>query len=255
MQLQLKNPLIVFDLETTGIDISTDKIVEISMIKIMPNGKEENITHRINPEMPIPAAATQIHGIHDEDVKDSPTFKSIAKKIAAFIEGCDIAGYNSMRFDVPLLVEEFLRADIEVDFRSHRQIDVQNIFHKMEQRTLVAAYKFYCNKDLENAHSAAADTKATYEVLLAQLDKYQDLKNDVEYLSEFSSKTKNVDYAGRIILNEQGEEIFNFGKHKGKKVTHVLATEPSYYAWMLDSNFTLDTKRTLTQIKLRGFGK
>jgi DNA polymerase-3 subunit epsilon len=212
-------------------------------------------TRRINPTIPIPPQVTVIHGITNEDVKDCPTFKEIAKNLASYIEGCDFAGYNSTKFDIPMLAEEFLRADVEVDFRNRRLIDVQNIFHRMEQRTLVAAYKFYCQKNLENAHSAEADTRATYEVLQAQLDRYKDLPNDMDYLSEFSSKTKNADYAGRIVFNEKGEEIFNFGKHKGHSVAEVLLTEPSYYSWMMNGDFALDTKRILTQIKLRSFIK
>ncbi|GHT15701.1 DNA polymerase III subunit epsilon [Bacteroidia bacterium] len=255
MQLQLKKPLLVFDLETTGTDIARDRIVEIAMVKIMPNGTEQVKTQRLNPTIPIPAEATQVHHISDADVKNCPTFKQEAKNIYAFMEGCDLAGYNSLHFDVPLLVEEFLRVGMDVDLRSCQHIDVQNIFHKMEQRTLVAAYKFYCHNDLVDAHSAVADTQATYEVLKAQLDKYKDLQNDVKYLSEFSTKTKNVDYAGRIVIDDKGNEVFNFGKHKGKRVTDVLTAEPSYFDWMLKSEFALDTKRVLTQIKLRGFGK
>ncbi|GHU94345.1 DNA polymerase III subunit epsilon [Bacteroidia bacterium] len=255
MQLQLKKPLLVFDLETTGTDIARDRIVEIAMVKIMPNGTEQVKTQRLNPTIPIPAEATQVHHISDADVKNCPTFKQEAKNIYAFMEGCDLAGYNSLHFDVPLLVEEFLRVGMDVDLRSCQHIDVQNIFHKMEQRTLVAAYKFYCHNDLVDAHSAVADTQATYEVLKAQLDRYKDLQNDVKYLSEFSTKTKNVDYAGRIVIDDKGNEVFNFGKHKGKRVTDVLTAEPSYFDWMLKSEFALDTKRVLTQIKLRGFGK
>ncbi|MDR1225378.1 MAG: 3'-5' exonuclease [Prevotellaceae bacterium] len=255
MQLNLKNSLVVFDLETTGVDVARDRIVEISIIKIIPDGTEEVKTHRVNPTVPIPPEASKIHGISDEDVRDCPTFKDIAKSLVKFIEGCDIAGYNSTRFDVPVLVEEFLRAGVEVDFRSRRMIDVQNIFHRMEQRTLVAAYKFYCQKELKHAHSAEADTRATYEVLQAQLDRYPDLQNDMDYLSEFSSKTKNADYAGRIVFDEKGSEVFNFGKHKGCRVLDVLQREPSYYSWMMNGDFALDTKRVLTQLKLREFGK
>ncbi len=255
MQLALKNPIIFLDLETTGVDVAKDKIVEISLIKISPNGAEEVKTRRINPTIPIPPETTKIHGISDEDVKDCPTFREVAKSLAAFIEGCDFAGYNSTKFDIPMLAEEFLRAGVEVDFRTRRLVDVQNIFHRMEQRTLVAAYKFYCQKDLTNAHSAEADTRATYEVLQAQLDRYPDLKNDVDFLSEFSAKNKNVDYAGRIIYDEKGDEVINFGKHKGRKVADVLRAEPSYYDWIMKGDFTLDTKRVLTQIRLRSFGK
>lgn len=255
MQLNLKNPLVVFDLETTGVDVARDRIVEISTIKVMPDGTEEVKTRRINPTIPIPAEVTKIHGISNDDIKDCPTFKEIAKNLAKYIEGCDVAGYNSTKFDVPILVEEFLRANVEVDFRNRRMVDVQNIFHRMEQRTLIAAYKFYCQKELDNAHSAEADTRATYEVLQAQLDRYPDLKNDVDYLSEFSSKTKNADYAGRIVFDETGNEVFNFGKHKGISVLTVLQREPSYYSWIMNGDFALDTKRVLTQIKLREFGK
>lgn len=255
MQLALKNPIIFLDLETTGVDVAKDKIVEISLIKISPNGAEEVKTRRINPTIPIPPETTKIHGISDEDVKDCPTFREVAKSLAAFIEGCDFAGYNSTKFDIPMLAEEFLRAGVEVDFRTRRLVDVQNIFHRMEQRTLVAAYKFYCQKELTNAHSAEADTRATYEVLQAQLDRYPDLKNDVDFLSEFSAKNKNVDYAGRIIYDEKGDEVVNFGKHKGRKVADVLRAEPSYYDWIMKGDFTLDTKRVLTQIRLRSFGK
>lgn len=251
----MKIPLAVLDLETTGVDVSRDRIVEISIIKIMPNGGEVVKTMRINPTIPIPAEATKVHGITDEDVKDCPVFKEVAKSLAAYLEGCDIAGYNSIKFDIPLLVEEFLRADVDVDFRSRHLVDVQNIFHRMEQRTLVAAYKFYCQKDLANAHSAEADTRATYDVLLAQLDRYSELQNDMAFLAEFSSKSRNVDYAGRIALDGNGNEIINFGKYKGKKVVDVLAKDPSYYSWIMNSDFTLDTKRMLTQIRLRSINK
>ncbi|MDR3365535.1 MAG: 3'-5' exonuclease [Prevotellaceae bacterium] len=255
MHLNLKNPIAVFDLETTGVDVARDRIVEISIIKVTPNGSEEVKTWRINPTIPIPPEVTQVHGISNEDVKDCPTFKEVAKDLAAYLEGCDVAGYNSTRFDVPLLVEEFLRAGMNVDFRNRHLVDVQNIFHRMEQRTLAAAYKFYCQKELTNAHSAEADTRATYDVLLAQLDRYSELQNDVAFLAEFSAKNRNVDYAGRVVLDSDGNEIINFGKHKGKKVADVLAKEPSYYTWIMNGDFTLDTKRVLTQIKLRGISK
>lgn len=250
MELSIKNPIIIFDLETTGVDVAKDRIVEISIIKVMPNGDEEVKTRRINPEMPISLQSTAIHGISDDDVKDCPTFKEIAKSLAQFIEGCDIVGYNSIKFDVPMLVEEFLRSGVEIDLRKRKMIDVQNIFHKMEQRTLSAAYKFYCEKDLIDAHSAEADTRATYEILKAQLDRYEDLKNDVGYLSEFSTRTRNVDYAGRIVFNEKDEPVFNFGKHKGKRVKDVLTQEATYYSWMMNGDFALDTKRVLTEIRL-----
>ena len=256
MELNLKNPIVFFDLETTGVDTVHDRIVEISFLKVHPNGKEETKTKRINPEMHIPESSTAIHGISDEDVKDCPTFKQIAKSLADQIEGCDLAGFNSSRFDVPLLAEEFLRAGVDIDFSKRKMIDVQIIFHKREQRTLEAALKFYCDKTLENAHSAEADTKATYEVLKAQLDRYPDLVNDIEALaSEYSFFNNNVDLAGRIIKDENGVEVFNFGKHKGKSVSEVLKREPSFYAWMMDADFPLNTKQILTKIKLREISK
>jgi len=251
MQINLVNPLIFIDLETTGINVNKDRVVEISMLKVFPNGKEESKTRRINPEMPIPPEATAIHGITDEDVKDCPRFKTIAKSLAAQIEGCDLAGFNSNRFDIPLLAEEFLRADVDIDLSKRKFVDVQTIFHKMEQRTLSAAYKFYCNKDLELAHSAEIDAKATYEVLKAQLERYADLKNDINFLSEFSSFNNNVDFAGRMIYNAKREEVFNFGKYKGRLVTEVFNIDPSYYSWILNGDFALNTKKILTEIRLR----
>ena len=255
MQLNLKNPLVFFDLETTGIDIAKDRIVEISMVKVMPNGEEIVKTRRINPGMPIPPESTAIHGMTDEDVKDCPKFKEIAKSLAAQIEGCDLAGFNSNRFDIPMLAEEFLRAGVDVDLNRRKFIDVQTIFHKMEQRNLTAAYKFYCNKDLANAHSAEADTMATYEVLKAQLDRYPELENDVNFLSKYSSFTNNVDFAGRMVYNEKGQEVINFGKYKGRVVEEVLKSDPSYYAWIMNGDFPLNTKKMLTEIRLRGFNK
>lgn len=255
MQLNLKNPLVFFDLETTGIDIAKDRIVEISMVKVMPNGEEIVKTRRINPGMPIPPESTAIHGITDEDVKDCPKFKEIAKSLAAQIEGCDLAGFNSNRFDIPMLAEEFLRAGVDVDLNRRKFIDVQTIFHKMEQRNLTAAYKFYCNKDLANAHSAEADMMATYEVLKAQLDRYPELENDVNFLSKYSSFTNNVDFAGRMVYNEKGQEVINFGKYKGRVVEEVLKSDPSYYAWIMNGDFPLNTKKMLTEIRLRGFNK
>ena len=223
-------------------------------MKVHPNGKEECKTRRINPEMPIPPESTAIHGITDEDVKDCPTFKEIAKSLAAQIEGCDLAGYNSNRFDIPLLAEEFLRAGVDIDLNKRKFIDVQTIFHKMEQRTLSAAYKFYCDKSLENAHTAEADTMATYEILKAQLDRYpDDLQNDMEFLSKYSSFTNNVDFAGRMVYNEDGKEVINFGKYKGKLVEEVLKNDPGYYSWIMNGDFPLNTKKVLTEIKLRGF--
>ncbi|MCD7971977.1 MAG: 3'-5' exonuclease [Candidatus Azobacteroides sp.] len=255
MELNLKNPLIFFDLETTGMNIAKDRIVELSYLKVYPNGKEECKTLRINPEIPIPAFATAIHGISDEDVADAPTFKSIAKNLAKEFEGCDLAGYNSNRFDIPLLAEEFLRADIDLDMRKRKFIDVQTIFHKMEQRTLSAAYKFYCSKELEDAHTAEADTKATYEVLKSQLDRYSGLQNDVAFLANYSTFTKNMDFAGRIVYNEKEKEVFNFGKYKNRPVAEVLKEDPGYYGWIMQGDFTLDTKKVLTNIKLREFNK
>lgn len=252
MELNLKNPLIFFDLETTGINITKDKIVEISYIKIYPNGKKETKTLRINPGMPIPPESTAIHHITDEDVADAPTFKEVAKELANTFEGCDIAGFNSNRFDLPLLSQEFLNAGVDVDFSRRKFIDVQTIYHKMEQRNLSAAYKFYCGKNLNDAHSALADTAATYEVLKAQLDKYPSLENSVDFLSSFSTQNKNVDLAGRIIYNDKGVEVFNFGKYKGRSVEDVLQHDTGYYGWMMNGDFPLNTKQVLTRIKLRG---
>ena len=251
MELNLKRPIIFFDLETTGVDTANDRIVEISMIKIMPNGEEIVRTRRINPQMHIPEQATAIHGITDEMVKDEPTFAQIAKSMAQFIEGCDFGGFNSNRFDLPMLVEEFLRVGVDADFKNRQFIDVQTIFHKMEQRTLVAAYKFYCDKDLTEAHSAEADTRATYEVLKAQLDRYPDLQNDITALAEFSERGQTADFAGRIGYNDKGEEIFNFGKHKGRKVEDVFREDPSYYSWMINGDFPLYTKKVITEIYIR----
>ena len=255
-KLNLKNPIIFFDLETTGTDINKDRIVEISYIKLYPNGNEESKNMRINPGMHIPESSSQVHGITDDDVKDCPLFKDVAKSIAKVFEGCDIAGFNSNRFDIPLLVEEFLRVGVDLDLRKHKFIDVQNIYHKLEKRTLIAAYKYYCGKNLEDAHSALADTKATYEVLQAQLDHYpNELKNDVNFLSEFSTMTKTVDFAGRMAYDENGNEVFTFGKYRGMKVTDVLHRDPGYFGWILQGDFTLDTKRELMKIRLREQGK
>ncbi|MBN2167070.1 MAG: 3'-5' exonuclease [Marinilabiliaceae bacterium] len=253
MELNLKNPIVFFDLETTGINITTDRIVEISILKINIDGSKEEKTLRINPEMPIPPKVTKIHGITDADVADCPTFKDVAKTLLQFMDKCDIGGYNSTKFDIPLIAEEFLRAGLDIDIKKRKLIDVQTIFHKMEKRTLEAAYRFYCDKDLANAHSASADTNATYEVLKAQLDRYPDLKNDMEYLADFSSHNRNVDFVGRIILNENDDEVFNFGKYKGKKVEEVLESDSGYYGWMMNGDFPLYTKKVLTAIKLRKF--
>lgn len=251
MEISIRNPLVFIDLETTGIDVVNDRIVEISALKIMPTGKQEIKTRRVNPTIPIPAEATAVHGISNDDVKDEPTFKEIAKSLAQFLEGCDMAGFNSNKFDFPLLAEEFLRADVDFDFRKRKFIDVQTIFHKMEKRTLEAAYKFYCNKDLMGAHSAEADAIATFEVLKSQLDRYPDLQNDIDFLAEFSTHKQNVDFAGRIVYDENGVEVFNFGKHKGKPVEDVFTKEPSYYSWMMNGDFPLYTKKVLTNIYLR----
>ena len=248
MKINIKNPIIFFDLETTGINVAEDRIVEISYIKVYPNGKEESETIRVNPGIHIPEGATALHGITDADVAEAPTFKEIAKHISKVFEGCDLAGYNSDRFDIPLLAEEMIRADAKFDVSRRKMIDVQTIFHKMEQRTLAAAYKFYCGKTLENAHSAGADTRATYEVLQAQLDRYPELPNDVAALSEFSSFNRNVDFAGKMVYDENGCEVFNFGKYKGKKVIDVFKKDPSYYDWMMKGIFTLNTKKTLTEL-------
>ncbi|MDR3185172.1 MAG: 3'-5' exonuclease [Prevotellaceae bacterium] len=251
MQLNLRNPLVFFDVETTGLDIATDRIVEISILKVMPDGQEDQKTFRLNPTVPIPEQVTKIHGITDADVANCPVFKEIACTLAKYIEGCDVAGYNSIKFDIPMLAEEFLRAGIAFDFRKRKLIDVQTIFHKMEQRTLSAAYKFYCNKELQDAHSAAADAYATYEILQAQLDRYETLTNDMGKLSEFSMQRRNLDYAGRVILDEKDVPIINFGKYKGQKALEVIAKDPSYYAWIMNSTFTLDTKRVFTDLRIK----
>ena len=229
MKLNLKNPIVFFDLETTGTNINTDRIVEICYLKVYPNGNEETKTMRINPEMHIPEQSSAIHGIYDADVADCPTFKEVAKEIARDIEGCDLAGFNSNRFDIPVLAEEFLRAGVDIDMMKRKFIDVQVIYHKLEQRTLSAAYKFYCGKNLEDAHTAEADTRATYEVL-------------------------NVDFAGRIVYDDKGVEVFNFGKYKGMSVSEVLQKDPGYYSWILNGDFTLNTKNVLTKIRLRESG-
>jgi DNA polymerase-3 subunit epsilon len=255
MELNLRKPLVILDLETTGVSIASDRIVEFSALKVSPGGAEEWLTMRINPGIPISPEATRIHGISDADVANEPHFKDVAKKIAAFLEGCDLAGFNSMKFDIPILCEEFLRVNVDFNPARHRYVDVQVIFHKKEQRTLGAAYKFYCHRELENAHSAQADTAATYEILKAQLDRYPDLENDIEKLSSFSAFNNNADLAGRIVFNEQGVEVFNFGKHKGKPVEMVFKEEPSYYSWMMNGDFPLNTKQVLTAIKVRSFGK
>lgn len=255
MKLNLKRPIVFFDLETTGTDISKDRIVEICYIKVYPDGREVEYTKRVNPGMHIPECASAVHGIYDEDVKDAPLFKDVAREIANEFEGCDIAGFNSNRFDLPLLAEEFLRAQVDIDLSRHNAIDVQVLYHKREPRTLAAAHRFYCGEDFDNAHSALADTRATYNVLKAQLDHYDDLENDMDVLAKESSFTRNVDFAGRIVYDENEREVFNFGKYKGMPVDAVLDRDPGYYGWMMNGEFSLNTKQVLTRIKLRGFKK
>lgn len=252
MNLKLHRPLAFFDLETTGVVIGMDRIVELGILKILPDGTKTNKTWRINPEMHIPEAVSKIHGIYDKDVADCPTFKEVANDVNHYLQNVDLAGYNSNRFDVPLLVDEFLRAGIEFDIRDRKLIDVQHIFHKMEQRTLIAAYKFYCNKELIDAHSAEADVRATYEVLEAQLERYSDqLKPDASFLHSFCNNIKNVDLAGRIVYDDKKREVFNFGKYKGRLVADVFKSDPSYYDWMLKGDFSRDTKQVVTALRLR----
>lgn len=255
MELNLRKPLVVLDLETTGVSIASDRIVEFSALKVSPGGAEEWLSMRLNPGIPISPEATRVHGITDTDVANEPHFRDVARRIAAFLEGCDLAGFNSMKFDIPILCEEFLRVNVDFNPARHRYVDVQVIFHKKEQRTLSAAYKFYCDKELENAHSSKADAAATYEILKAQLDRYPDLENDIGKLSSYSAFNNNADLAGRIIFNEQGQEVFNFGKHRGKPVEQVFREEPSYYSWMMNGDFPLNTKQVITAIKVRSFGK
>jgi len=253
MELKLSKPIVFFDLETTGINIANDRIVEISILKVYPNGNKESKTWLVNPEMEIPKEVIAIHGITNEKVATEPTFSMLAKEISQLIEGCDLAGFNSNRFDIPLLAEEFLRVGIDFDMKNRVGVDVQVIYHKKEQRTLSAAYQYYCGKSLENAHSAEADTNATYEILKAQLDKYDDLENNIKYLHEFSSHKKRADFAGFIMFNDKDEEIFTFGKYKGKPVADVLAKDKGYYSWIQKADFPLYTKKVLTAIKLRNF--
>lgn len=253
MELKLTRPICFFDLETTGVNISKDRIVEVSILKILPNGNKESKTWLVNPEMPIPAETTAVHGITDEKVANEPTFKELAVEISKMIAGCDLGGYNSNKFDIPLLAEEMLRVGLDFDMTNNVAVDVQNIFHKMEQRTLVAAYKFYCNKDLTNAHSAEFDTLATYEVLKSQLDKYPELENDTKFLAEFSSRRRTADFAGFIAFDEEDREVFTFGKHKGRLVDDVLEKEPGYFGWIQNADFPLYTKKILTAIRLRKF--
>ncbi|MBC9796954.1 3'-5' exonuclease [Sinomicrobium weinanense] len=251
MELKLTRPICFFDLETTGTDVAKDRIVEISVLKVYPNGNKESKTWLVNPEMPIPEPSSAIHGITDEKVANEPTFRELSREIYNMIKDSDLAGYNSNRFDIPLLAEEMLRADVDFDMKNRLAVDVQTVFHLMEKRTLEAAYKFYCDKDLANAHSAEADTTATYEVLKSQLDRYDQLENDIKFLSEFTTRKQTADFAGYIVFNEQGEEMFGFGKHKGKLVEEVLEKEPGYFGWILNADFPLYTKKVLTAIKLR----
>lgn len=251
MELKLSKPICFFDLETTGIDITKDRIVEISILKVYPNGNKESKTWLVNPTIPIPKAASDVHGITNERVAGEPTFKELAKQIHNMIKDSDLAGYNSDRFDIPLLAEEMLRAEVDFDLGNRVSVDVQTIFHKMEQRTLSAAYKFYCGKDLIDAHTASADTNATYEILKAQLDRYDSLENNIKKLSEFTYRKQIADFAGFIGYNDKGEEIFTFGKHKGKRVEDIFDEEPGYFGWLLGADFPLYTKKILTAIKLR----
>ena len=261
MELNLKNPIIFFDLETTGVDITNDRIVEISLVKVSPGSSEPEVkTRRIRPvddkgqTMHIPEEASAVHGIYDEDVADAPAFRQIAKSLADYIKGCDLGGFNSNRFDVPILAEEFLRGGVDIDLKKRKFVDVQTIFHKKEQRTLTAAYKFYCGRTLEDAHSAQADTLATYEVLKAQLDRYEadgDLPNDIAALAEYSTQSRFVDFAGRIVYDDKDREVFSFGKHKGRLVEEVFQKEPSYYDWIMNGDFPLYTKQVVTRIKTR----
>ena len=251
MELTLNRPIVFFDLETTGINIAKDRIVEISILKVNPDGREESETWLVNPEMEIPKEAIDIHGITNERVVNAPIFKELAGKVHDFIADCDLAGFNSSRFDIPLLAEEMLRAGVDFDMNDRVSVDVQVIFHKKEERNLRAGYQFYCGKDLENAHSAAADTRATYEILKAQLDRYEDLQNDVDFLHKFSTFQKRADFAGFIQYDQEGAEVFTFGKHKGRKVTEVLKQDRGYYAWIQQADFPRYTKKVLAAIKER----
>lgn len=251
MSLKLTRPLLFFDIESTGLSIAYDRIVELCFIKIHPNGNEESQTLRFNPLIPISPEASEVTGITNADVADCPTFKEKAAELAQIFSGCDIAGYNSNSFDVPLLVEEFLRAGVDFDISKAKLVDVQTIFFKKEPRNLTAAYRFYCDKDLQEAHSALADTRATYEVLKAQLERYPDLVGEVNFLSEFTKRNDNVDLVGRIVYNEQRQEVFNFGKYRGKPVVEVLQRDPGFYAWMMQGDFTQNTKQVLTKLRLR----
>ncbi|WBL26671.1 3'-5' exonuclease [Zunongwangia sp. HGR-M22] len=251
MELNLTKPICFFDLETTGTNLAKDRIVEIAILKVFPNGNKESRTWLVNPEMEIPKEVIDIHGISNEKVANEPTFKELSKQVYDMIKGCDLGGYNSNRFDIPLLAEELLRADIDFDMKNMLAVDVQTIFHKKEQRTLAAAFKFYCGKDLIDAHSAAADTEATFEVLKSQLDRYDDLENDIKWLSKYSARKTFADFAGFITFNKKGQEVFSFGKYRGKLVEEVLEKEPGYFGWLQNADFPLYTKKVLTAIKLR----
>jgi DNA polymerase-3 subunit epsilon len=268
MELKLKRPIAFFDLETTGLNITTDRIIEICILKVHPDQREEVKTMRLNPEMEISAESTRITGITNKDVQACPTFKSVAYELLNFLQNCDLAGYNALKFDIPILMEEFLRAGVDFDLKKRKLVDVQNIFMKMEPRTLKGAYRFFCNLNLEDAHSAEADTRATFQILKAQLDKYENseyedrngkvfkpIENDINALHDFSAQQRTADLAGQIILNDQNQEVFHFGKHKGKTVEEVFQKEPSYYDWMMKGEFPLYTKKLITSIKLRTFGK
>jgi len=247
MNLQLTRPIAFIDLETTGINISVDRIVEIAIVKISPDGTRQVKRKLINPQIPIPAGSSEIHGITDEVVKDAPTFKQAANEVKQFLENCDMGGYNSNRFDIPMLIEEFLRVGIEFSIDGRKLVDVQKVFHLMEQRTLSAAYKFYCQKILDGAHSAEIDATATWEVLEAQVERYPQIGNTIESIVKFTGEDDIVDFARRFI-KDKGIEIFNFGKHKGKPVTQVLKEEPQYYDWMMKGDFAMNTKQKLTEI-------
>lgn len=251
MELNLTKPICFFDLEATGTNLAKDRIVEIAVLKVYPNGNKESKSWLVNPEMKIPADVVAIHGISNEKVQNEPTFKELAPQVHEMIKGCDLGGYNSNRFDIPLLVEELLRAGIDFEMKNMLSVDVQTIFHKMEQRTLSAAYKFYCGRDLEDAHSAEADTMATYEVLKSQLDKYSNLENNISSLAEFSARKKCADFAGFVSYDKNGAEVFGFGKYKGKNVEKVFEEEPGYFGWIQNADFPLYTKKVLTAIKLR----
>lgn len=268
MELNLTRPLAIFDLETTGLSITNDRIVEISILKAMPDGSQKILTKLVNPTIPIPPEITDIHGITNEDVKDKPSFKEIANELNQFLSNCDLSGYNAIKFDIPMLAEEFYRADVNFEIKNRRFIDVQNIFHKMEQRTLKAAYKFYCGKELVGAHTAEADTTATFEILKAQLGRYENTEftdrkgnvsipvvNEMEALHQFSKQKNNVDLIGHIVFDDKNIEVLNFGKHKGKSVEELFKKEPSYYDWMMKSDFPKSTKNVITAIKLRGFNQ